>query len=757
MGARISGFLFLVGLFASFAIQAGTFYADDNATGGGDGTTPQTAYTWAEATANTSSGDDIILLQGSYDITSSTTIPAGVDVAGVNRADVNVTILTTGTYGLKTLHLASNLSGVSLTTSGTLIVIVPTTTQPISISNSAFDRSALLWVAAGESLTLKNNLIVGPIGGYGIQFVDTGNVFVRNNTITGFTTGIGAATNATTFTNNIFDTTFGEEGSAVGAVFENNLFTDAAATPVGQNGNISGNPLFVNAAAGDYHLQSGSIAIDAGNTDPFENEPLPNGGIVNIGAYGNTVEATVTTTQYTPVNAGWGHILDYGAWVSVINTDPVEVGDTASIGLSNWGVITIENLPLPFNTEVVRADLRFDIESVDGAPDLIVVAHLADDSLVPIANNNPRTWSLSDQLTETSVAVTNVSAGASIVVDVAPVIQEILNKQVWEPGNTLTLLLRTDPKFTLGEAVYIDRANVAKLDLAWRDRGRETQFFNITDGKTLHYMPLDAQDLQNTNNWRLVAQQQDSIVVRGVTTTNDAPILTAFPNEHAGAFDLGVFENWVPYWWAGPQALPVPGVWVWDPNEIGSAVTGNVGAYAMDFPNKSYLMINAFICEVGKCKGKWLLDYYDVWGVEMYIGKGSSVGYGYTIDPGGPHLYFDTLPAPTVNDAGKIIVQALFWDHTGGAAGQGYAWQKFATIEDFAATSADEETQLATSAGFGNPDMLGFGWWGDKLLGTVLIEFDTPPNDWRQAVEWMGRNWANGNKSLYPVWEDDTP
>ena len=60
----------------------------------------------------------------------------------------------------------------------------------------------------------------------------------------------------------------------------------------GGEGNISLTPHFVDAENDEYHLQSWSPCIDAG--DPaslFANEPDPNGGRVNMGAYGNTPEA----------------------------------------------------------------------------------------------------------------------------------------------------------------------------------------------------------------------------------------------------------------------------------------------------------------------------------------------------------------------------------------------------------------------------------------------------------------------------------
>jgi len=75
-------------------------------------------------------------------------------------------------------------------------------------------------------------------------------------------------------------------------------------------GNMDTDPLFANPNAGDYHLKSQagrwdavsetwridnvtSPCIDAGNPDdPIVDEPSPNGNIVNMGAYGGTVEAS---------------------------------------------------------------------------------------------------------------------------------------------------------------------------------------------------------------------------------------------------------------------------------------------------------------------------------------------------------------------------------------------------------------------------------------------------------------------------------
>ncbi|MFH0909620.1 MAG: right-handed parallel beta-helix repeat-containing protein [bacterium] len=83
----------------------------------------------------------------------------------------------------------------------------------------------------------------------------------------------------------------------------------------GQDANsLSHQPLFADEGNGDFHLQSGtgrfvpgvgyatdtvfSPMIDLGDPSvTLTNEPAPNGGILNIGAYGNTTEASLSQTN----------------------------------------------------------------------------------------------------------------------------------------------------------------------------------------------------------------------------------------------------------------------------------------------------------------------------------------------------------------------------------------------------------------------------------------------------------------------------
>jgi hypothetical protein len=115
---------------------------------------------------------------------------------------------------------------------------------------------------------------------------------------------------------------FIEDGSSIAirnAIFWNNTrefatFTGGSyaivysITHEAGQGNFVADPLFANAAAGDYHLRSmqgrytpggwvmdamSSPAIDAGDpASDYSLESQPNGGRVNLGAFGNTAEAS---------------------------------------------------------------------------------------------------------------------------------------------------------------------------------------------------------------------------------------------------------------------------------------------------------------------------------------------------------------------------------------------------------------------------------------------------------------------------------
>ncbi|MEI6500853.1 MAG: right-handed parallel beta-helix repeat-containing protein [Armatimonadota bacterium] len=119
---------------------------------------------------------------------------------------------------------------------------------------------------------------------------------------------------------------------------------DGFADPTGSNGNISVNPLFYNVAAGNFHEKSKggrwdrgtktwvidavhSPCIDAGDpTSAFSKEPKPNGGRINMGAYGNTAYASKTA----PVARGGSLLVTANANSTAGGVTQITVNVTSS-------------------------------------------------------------------------------------------------------------------------------------------------------------------------------------------------------------------------------------------------------------------------------------------------------------------------------------------------------------------------------------------------------------------------------------------
>ena len=153
--------------------------------------------------------------------------------------------------------------------------------------NAPYQSGAQIGWPYGASITVRN-CIIGAVGANGSLFYAVGSgspslssdyndFFTANGAVVSFTAPSLAAWRAAT----------GQDAHSLGA-----------------------DPLFVNSTLGDYHLQStagswhggtfsadmaDSPCIDAGDpTMPVGAEPAPNGGRINLGAYGGTAQASKT-------------------------------------------------------------------------------------------------------------------------------------------------------------------------------------------------------------------------------------------------------------------------------------------------------------------------------------------------------------------------------------------------------------------------------------------------------------------------------
>jgi hypothetical protein len=180
----------------------------------------------------------------------------------------------------------------------------------ISSNDAAATRHGDGIGVAGGAVLIQNTLVVRN-GGEGI-YADTAAGAVRLLHVTVATNaGIGVYRNGGTVsvTNSILWANGMDATGTLTAVYSD---VGVAGPGVTTSNCISVNPLFVNPAAGDYHEMStigswhggawsndaiSSLCIDAGMPGyPYDLEPVPNGHRPNLGAYGNTPQAS--KTQY---------------------------------------------------------------------------------------------------------------------------------------------------------------------------------------------------------------------------------------------------------------------------------------------------------------------------------------------------------------------------------------------------------------------------------------------------------------------------
>jgi Ca2+-binding RTX toxin-like protein len=173
--------------------------------------------------------------------------------------------------------------------------------------------------------TISNNILVGNAVGIDVQYNQT----ISNNTFDqagGIAIRFRQYSGAFDIENNIFRLSGGtvfdaDAAHQTGITSDWNLFSlSGAATLANWGGltvadlnawrfgtgfdadSLSADPLFTDAANGNYKLQAGSPGIDRGNPlARFDNEPGANGGRVNLGYEGNTVNATQSNAQTVQV------------------------------------------------------------------------------------------------------------------------------------------------------------------------------------------------------------------------------------------------------------------------------------------------------------------------------------------------------------------------------------------------------------------------------------------------------------------------
>jgi outer membrane protein assembly factor BamB len=221
-------------------------------------------------------GDVVLVGEGTF--TENPIVPPGV---GLRGAGPGLTIL-----------LAAG-SGPVLSVGGTYGI------DPSSEIGGLTIGSGASGIDAGDADVWIHHVLVHGMTGDAIVGSAAGQLLIQNVTLTSNGgTGVRGAGSLTVVDSSIIDANggYGVELPAGAEVrysdLYGNVLGDVAGSPT-LTGNISAAPIY---ADGAYHEDRASPTVDAGNPAlPYDQEPDPDGGRINQGAYGNTAEATSTS------------------------------------------------------------------------------------------------------------------------------------------------------------------------------------------------------------------------------------------------------------------------------------------------------------------------------------------------------------------------------------------------------------------------------------------------------------------------------
>jgi hypothetical protein len=244
------------------------------------------------------------------------TIQEAIDAALPGQA----VLIAPGTYvGDLVLHAGGNLQGLSPgfpllqgSGSGPVILVEGTFGSGLSsMISQIMVTNGLAGISSPSADLTMRNVVIHHVSGHAILAGPAGRLELLNATLMS-NAGDGVHSLGVTVVRN----TIAGSNGAIGlnlptaTVTYSDAFGNAGGNftvGAGATGNLSTPAIFTDEALNDYTTTALSPTVDAGDpTDDFSGELVPNGGRIDMGAYGNTIWAALTTTPVMPATPGAG-------------------------------------------------------------------------------------------------------------------------------------------------------------------------------------------------------------------------------------------------------------------------------------------------------------------------------------------------------------------------------------------------------------------------------------------------------------------